>query len=474
VRLGARDVGLARRPRPLEHRAVTPSAGSATRERRGSMIRPARSARSRSGSGHSHLVDLYNLLSWQNECRAGILCSEAPSLGGEPLRVVCSCCPLTGHFHPMLPLADALREVGHEVVFMTGSELQGSVSETGFDTLVAGPEFSVVVTEALQRYPDSSFATAAEQQRFAFGRLFSDIRVELTVDPAEALTRKFAPDLVISETADFVGPLIARMLGRPNATVGVLLVLQDEWLRLSAAGVARHWEAAGFRVPNDAGLYTHLYLNQWPRQLQRARVLDLPVVRDLRPVSFGTGADLPPDLEGIGQDRPMVYVTLGTIFGDPAVLSTILDGLSDLDIDVVTTVGPNGDPEGVGIRPANFHVRRFVPQGALLPRCKLVITHGGAGSVLGPLSYNIPLVLVPSGADQEENAVQVAAVGAGRVISRTDLTPTAVKEATIEVLAHDASTHAARRVGDEIAAMPAARTVVPLLEALADGPLPPR
>ena len=146
------------------------------------------------------------------------------------MRFLCSCCPLTGHFHPMLPLADALRDVGHEVVFMTGSELQGSVSEAGFEILVAGPEFSVVVTEALQRYPDSSFATPEDQQRFAFGRLFSDIRVELTVDPAEALARKFAPDLVINETADFVGPLIARMLGRPNATVGVLLVLQDEWL----------------------------------------------------------------------------------------------------------------------------------------------------------------------------------------------------------------------------------------------------
>ncbi len=49
----------------------------------------------------------------------------------------------------------------------------------------------------------------------------------------------------------------------------------------------------------------------------------------------------------------------------------------------------------------------FVPQGALLARCRLVITHGGSGTMLGALASGVPLLMTPRGADQYDNAAAV-------------------------------------------------------------------
>jgi UDP:flavonoid glycosyltransferase YjiC (YdhE family) len=41
-----------------------------------------------------------------------------------------------------------------------------------------------------------------------------------------------------------------------------------------------------------------------------------------------------------------------------------------------------------------------------------MLTHGGAGTVLGALSQAIPMVVVPQGADQPIQTERVAAAGA--------------------------------------------------------------
>jgi UDP:flavonoid glycosyltransferase YjiC (YdhE family) len=382
------------------------------------------------------------------------------------VRVLCSCNALLGHLHPMLPLATALRDAGHDVVFTTGAEVAGTLAEAGFELRPAGPDFASLVTEALQRYPDTSFATPQDQQRFGFERLFSELRVEATIDEATRLARAFAPDLVVNETADFVGPLVATLLGVPNTTVGVGLLLLDDWQRLAAAGVARAWEAAGLTAPADAGLYRWLYLNQLPRTLQRTTLCSLPSVQDLRPIVFGENTVLPADLEHLGRDRPLVYVTFGTVFGDPAPLRTVIDDLRDLDLDVLVTLGPDGDPGIFGAPGPHVVVRRFVPQGAVLQRCRLMVTHGGTGSLVGALRFGVPVVVIPMGADQAENAERIVKIGAGRVVDASTLRPGVIRSNVLELIADEVASGVVAALRDEIAEMPPPSEVVAVLEKL--------
>jgi UDP:flavonoid glycosyltransferase YjiC (YdhE family) len=112
-------------------------------------------------------------------------------------------------------------------------------------------------------------------------------------------------------------------------------------------------------------------------------------------------------------------------------------------------------------------VRQFIPQGALLGRCRLVISHGGVGSVLGPLHYGVPLIVIPLGADQLENADRLAAANVAHVIQLADLTSRAVAEAADATFNDEMMLANALALRDEIAMMPSPTELVPTLESLA-------
>src|SRR5205823_2594812 len=125
---------------------------------------------------------------------------------------------------------------------------------------------------------------------------------------------------------------------------------------------------------------------------------------------------VPPWMTGL-HDAPTVYFTLGTVFsmesGD--LFQRVIAGLRALPINLVVTVGRDIDPAELGPQPANVHIERYIPQAWLLPHCRLVVSHGGSGSVMGALAHGLPLVLLPMGADQPLNGARCAALGVARV-----------------------------------------------------------
>jgi UDP:flavonoid glycosyltransferase YjiC (YdhE family) len=114
----------------------------------------------------------------------------------------------------------------------------------------------------------------------------------------------------------------------------------------------------------------------------------------------------------LGVDRPFVYVTAGT--EPPSVTfpwRELFAVLGAIDVDAVATIGPHVDPATFGAVPPNIRVERFVPQGDLLGRASAVVSHGGAGSVLGTAAHGRPQLVVPLFADQWENGVAIDEAG---------------------------------------------------------------
>jgi hypothetical protein len=381
------------------------------------------------------------------------------------MRVLCSCLAASGHLFPMFPLAEALRGRGHDVAFISGPEAQADLDDRGLDLLVSDPPIGSVFAEALSRYPDNKYRTGTfeESSRFAFHRGFGEIRVEFGIDTAVSNATAFAPDLIVNDEADFIGPLVAVILNIPNATSGYGWVSPEAWVRLGAEGAAPSWRAAGLDPRPDGGLYRCLYLNRVPRSAQRRLPPGVGAV-DLRPIALGEGLPLPADLDHLGVDRPLVYVTFGTAFGDRAPAQELVEGLAQLDVDVIMTTGSRWKELTCAV-PTNLHVRPFIPQGAILDRCHLVVTHGGAGSVLGALRYGVPMVVIPLGADQDGNADEVERSGAGLKV-HTGATPQTLRTAITAVLDGSRFRVAARTLGEEIADMPGPTAAIPFLEEL--------
>jgi hypothetical protein len=67
----------------------------------------------------------------------------------------------------------------------------------------------------------------------------------------------------------------------------------------------------------------------------------------------------------------------------------------------------------------------FLPQAALLPHCRAVVSHPGAGTMLGALCHGLPQLCLPQGTDQPSNTAALLPTGAPHwPSSRTRSPPT--------------------------------------------------
>jgi UDP:flavonoid glycosyltransferase YjiC (YdhE family) len=88
----------------------------------------------------------------------------------------------------------------------------------------------------------------------------------------------------------------------------------------------------------------------------------------------------------------------------------------------------------------------------VLPHCSAVITHGGHGTVMKALIAGVPLVVVPLGRDQPDNAGRVVYAGAGtrlRKNATASALRTAVSRVTDDPRYRAAARHMAARLASE-------------------------
>jgi UDP:flavonoid glycosyltransferase YjiC (YdhE family) len=130
------------------------------------------------------------------------------------------------------------------------------------------------------------------------------------------------------------------------------------------------------------------------------------------------------------------------------------------------TIGEQNDVSSLGQQPANVHVERWLPLPLLLPRCTAAVCHAGSGTTLAALGAGLPLLLLPQGADQFQNAAACARAGVARVITPDAFSAESVAAELANLVCDARYRLAAQRVRGEIAAMLSPAAVVPFLEDL--------
>ena len=371
-----------------------------------------------------------------------------------------------GHIHPMVPLARAFRDRGDDVLWATGDEVCGRLEREGIATSVAGLDDGDAMSMFYERYPDVSAVPPPERSDFMFPRLFGTVRAEAMLADLVPAARNYAPDLVVCDAAEFAGPIAAAVVSAPNITLSFGATLPPP--RVAATGVAVEplWAAHGLDGRPYGGVYDNLYLDIYPPSMQPADRPHIPVVQPLRPGAFATGEEERlPSWVGEPSSEPLVYVTLGTVFSNNDVLSTVVGALRELPVRVVVTVGPRGEPDAIGSQPDNVHVARYIPQTQLLEHCSLVVSHAGSGTFLAALGAELPQLCLPQAADQFFNAAACVRAGAGIALMPDALSAEAVTDAVGRLLTDAAYRDAASRLSREIAAMPSPDEVADKLHA---------
>jgi UDP:flavonoid glycosyltransferase YjiC (YdhE family) len=167
-------------------------------------------------------------------------------------------------------------------------------------------------------------------------------------------------------------------------------------------------------------------------------------------------------------DAPLVLVAPSTS-QDPShrLLRAALRGLADLPVRVLAVWNrrPLADPVEV---PDNARLVEWISYARTMPRCDVVVCHGGHGTVARALSSGCVVVAVPAAGDMNENAARIDWAGVGVRVPRRLCAPRPVALAVERALAEPALRARARSVASWAREHAPAEHAADLIEELAE------
>ncbi len=415
--------------------------------------------------------------------------------------------PFPGHYFPLTAVAHALREHGHEVAFYSGAQACRPIEAEGF------------VCFPFEHIDEQRFAELmVARERWASGRRPGQMKKLLRAWLLDTLPGQvtdlmkaidiWQPDVVVAETAMWGPTLVlhethaipvavfstvaACMLPGPEAPpFGLGLPRPHDWrTRLMARTLATvgDWFAADFRAAaNDVrrsyGLPPlSISMTEYGGQMPLYLMPSVPEFdyqrRDLPPSVHYIGPCVwnkpstepaPAWLQALPHDQPWVHVSEGTVNSQqPLVLRAAAQGLAHLPLHVSMTTGGNREPDSLdlGVIAPNVRVVRWVAHSDLLPQTDVLVTTGGAGTVMAALQAGVPMVVVPTEWDKPENAQRVVEAGAGVRLNPRRCTPERLREAVQHVLRDPSYRANAQRMRAVLAVYDGPQRAVELLESL--------
>lgn len=176
--------------------------------------------------------------------------------------------------------------------------------------------------------------------------------------------------------------------------------------------------------------------------------VDLPPSHTcIGPVSWSPAVPLPEWWDALPDDRPLVYVTLGSS-GRAELLDVVLQALAGLDVLVMVTTAGKAIPRSV---PSNARLVDFAPGERLAARADLMICNGGSLTVYQALAEGKPVLGIAAHMDQQLSMSYVESAGVG-VCVRSDSLSIAGLRARVRDLLDDSAIHLrAREMGRSIA-----------------------
>ena len=342
-----------------------------------------------------------------------------------------------GHAFPVIALGSELVARGHDVGIETWQKWRAPCEEAGM-VFAAAPEYQVFPTLERPLKPYEAAVRAAVTTR-SFVRAFApDVCVSDILTCAPALAAELE-DVPVATLVPHVYPDLAP--GQPPFSVGARRPRTRMGARLW--GLADRAVAVGLeqgRVEyNDArarlGLaplpYVHTGLSRSLTMVATLPQLEYPRAwpawcRVVGPLLWEPGGPLVSPVEG---SSPVVLVAPSTS-QDPSgsLVRACLEGLADEPVRVIAI----GDPSSPA--PRNAVVVSWMSYARTMPRCDLVITHGGHGTLARALVSGCPVVVVPAGGDMAESAARVDWAGVGVRLAPRFGTPWGVRLAVRRAL----------------------------------------
>lgn len=409
-----------------------------------------------------------------------------------------------GNVEPVLGVARRLAERGHTVNVLTEPCLRASVERAGarfirftrppFDREDGGADLvrdweARTPLGAMRRAFDNLILgpaqVVAEETRRAFGEVSAEVLVADLHMMGALLAAEAAglPRVVLFHMPEYLpGP------GRPAAGPGFLPrsdllgrlrdVLFERLFYRQLRPYLGPWNdirrAFGLAPLDEPRQMLDSYHDANLRLIQTSEAFDFPITPPPENVRYVGPVLDDPDWSGDawespwpqGDLRPLVVVSLSSTFQDQtATVQRAIHALGDLPVRGLVTLGPAMAKESFDV-PSNVITVVSAPHSQVFQEADAVVTHAGHGTVMRGLAHGLPLICLPMGRDQNDNAAKVAARGAG-IRLKPSASAARIRDAVQRVLDRPTYRESAERLGGIIREDAAADRATLELEAVA-------
>jgi rhamnosyltransferase subunit B len=372
-------------------------------------------------------------------------------------RIVLTTFGSLGDLHPYIAIALGLKARGHHPVIATSELYQARIEALGLG-------FRPVRPDRVELLGDPGMMERIRETKRSPDQVFRDMFMpSLRESYLDTLTAARGADLLISHTLAFSTRLVAERTGipwvssvlqplalfsaydppvvGPAALVSSLLALGPVVHRPLVRGAKwslRGWSEPWHELRAEVGLPpTHqnpifdgqhsplLVLALFSRMIGE-RQPDWPEQTVVTGFPFfdEDGSELPASLARFLDDGPPpVVFTLGTsaVMQAGAFYEESAAAAAQLGCRAVLLTGkdPRNRPRRL---PPGVIAVDYVPYGALFPRAAVVVHQGGIGTTAQAMRTGRPMLVVPFGHDQPDNARRVSKLRIGRTLSRRSYT----------------------------------------------------
>jgi rhamnosyltransferase subunit B len=361
-----------------------------------------------------------------------------------------------GDLFPFLAMGRALRARGHRVTVATHAVHQLPIEQAGLDFADAS---------GLPEPADRAAFTALAFHRWKGPRFIVHDFAALDVHDSYA---KLAPvcadaDLLITTTLAFAGQILGeqlsgagrlRWLSAVLAPAGFLsafdppptgIAMLDAWVRRSprrgrwlqraAERVTRPWTSPVRALRRELGLPS-----QSPQgdPFHRGQHAPQGVLAMFSPLLGGAQPDWPSQVHLTGFARyaqpavldpalvdfldagsPPLVFTLGSTavhMGESFLRASLAAAVQLEQRAVLLTGSPQMRARLPAELPSTIHAVDYAPHAALFPHASVIIHHGGVGTSAEALHAGKPMLVVPHGFDQPDNAARLQRLGVAHVL----------------------------------------------------------
>lgn len=408
-------------------------------------------------------------------------------------RFWCLSAPLYSHtdWGGFLKTAQVLDDNGHDVIWVSQVQLEDVIQQKGL-------AFEMVEETGWlwppPPQPDVTQMPPQEAVHLRYKRALDTwLSEELVAKGVKALLklaeRIETPDAIITDPFLPASAIVAEKLGIPLIVAGwpaqasldenALFPVQKDLSSDSMQRLLRLFEKFGvgginFSKGTAPSIRSpHLHITYFtPDWYANEQAYMLPQTQFVGGKKDEPSDEAPQWLADIPDDIPLALITLGTVFtGDLGFFSWGARAAAQAGLLPIVVIGwapiePEKKAELKRALPGGTRLLNWAPFDHVLPRCKLIIHHGGMGTTHAAITHGVRQIIVPHAADQRIQGRRVAQAKIGLNLSAHEVQQGKLHEGVKAIMEADFVAENAQRFADQMASLGGVERAAQLIDDL--------